>query len=217
MDVASGLTSRHEWGPDWRRHQHKGVFLNYRKWEDGWHWCQTFWKFLRCLGFKLGRELSIEILNHPTTFISATGSVRVADCFFLVDRLHDSGTMCPDSRRPDLWLRVGFQVRKRKEGANEFYNRQQPKLHLNVWPCGMNMWFRTTARLKDSIFPSCIMIYASSTPCMTRDACTSALSFLLRINHGHILHRITIKWTSFPISSSPSTEVLILQYNFKNI
>ena len=41
-----GLTSPHEWGWDWRRHQHTAVRTQGAKWrEDGCHWCQTFWKF----------------------------------------------------------------------------------------------------------------------------------------------------------------------------
>ena len=79
MDV--GLTSRYEWGFDCWFHQRMDKHHWGSEGEDGRHWCQTFWRFLKGLGIKLGRELrSTERLNHPTPFISVRLGLGVTDC-----------------------------------------------------------------------------------------------------------------------------------------
>ena len=51
------LTFHHEWGWDQRRHQHAAGDDKICR-EDGWHWCQSFWKVSGCswIEFRKGTE-----------------------------------------------------------------------------------------------------------------------------------------------------------------
>ena len=51
------LTFRHEWEWDQRRHQHAAGDDKICR-EDGWHWCQSFWKVSGCswIEFRKGTE-----------------------------------------------------------------------------------------------------------------------------------------------------------------
>ena len=129
MDV--GLTSRHEWGWDWRLHQRTKNKSIQRKWEDGWHWCQTFWEVWNST--RIGTEYW-NIEPSIGTFYICHWQCPSRGLPWFTEWLMDHDQVarwpiCPDSRCPNIWI-TWIQVRKRRKGTNEFQTNPMTLAHL---------------------------------------------------------------------------------------
>ena len=83
------------------------------------------WWFLRCLGFKLGRELKNEILNHPTLFIS----VWVMDC--LVGRPESGLSLETRTAGPKTSCILSESRHKKRVSSRSYGAGGQDPMHMS--------------------------------------------------------------------------------------